>query len=398
MKLVKDAESFVRDYFKGNTDDRLVYHTLEHTVFVVDKAREIADAMNISKEDQEHLLVAAWFHDIGYFNDCLNHEIEGCKLVNQFLSKHNISEATNLKIDSMILATKVPQSPKNNLEEVLCDADMAHTAEEDFIEKSLKLWKEIQNIKGKTMLEEVYLQHTMYFLEKHKFHTQYAINKYNDLKQENMLKLSKRIEKISKNHKKQLKDRDKKILKLEEKISELRSPTRGVESMFRNTARNQISLSSIADNKANILISTNAIMLSVVITMIVRKINELPFIIIPTVIFLVCCLTTIVFAILSTRPNVNYGSFSKEEIKSKNINMMFFGNFFHLNVDEYEEIILDLMKDYDGLYSTMIKDQFFLGQVLAKKFKMLRIAYNVFMFGMIITVVAFSYAMLFNQP
>ncbi|TKG94763.1 HD domain-containing protein [Puteibacter caeruleilacunae] len=398
MELVKNAESFVREYFKDNTDDRLVYHTLEHTEFVVEKAGEIAEAMNISEEDKQYLLVAAWFHDIGYFNDCCNHEVEGGKLVAKFLRNKNITEDKIQQIDNMILATKMPQTPKCELDRILCDADMAHTALDDFLDKSLKLWKEIENVKGKATPEDIYLEHTIFFMEKHKFHTQYALDNYNDLKQANILKLGKRVDKIRKNHKKQLKDKDKKILKLEEKISELRSPTRGVESMFRNTARNQISLSSIADNKANILISTNAIMLSVLITMIVRKINELPFILIPTVIFLVCCLTTIVFAILSTRPNVNYGSFSKEKIKASNTNMMFFGNFFHLNVDEYEEIIRDLMKDYDGLYSTMIKDQFFLGQVLAKKFKMLRIAYNVFMFGMITTVVAFSYVMIFNHP
>ena len=187
-------------------------------------------------------------------------------------------------------------------------------------------------------------------------------------------------------------EKEKKLLEIKEKKAKPKGLSRGVESMFRNTARMQISLSSIADNKSNILISVNAIIMSITMTVLVTRFDEIPNIIIPTLIFLVFCLITIVFAILSTRPNISSGKFTKEDIKQNKVNLLFFGNFYKMELDDYEWAIGELMKNDDNLYSTMIKDQHSLGKVLAKKYKLLRIAYNVFMIGIIISVLAFVFA------
>jgi hypothetical protein len=154
----------------------------------------------------------------------------------------------------------------------------------------------------------------------------------------------------------------------------------------------QINLSAIADNKSNILISVNAIILSISITVLVTRFESTPNIIMPTLIFLIFCLITIVFAILSTRPNISSGVFSKEDIKQNKVNLLFFGNFYNMELDDYKWAIGELMKNDENLYSLMISDQYSLGKVLAKKYKLLRIAYSVFMFGIIISVLAFVFA------
>jgi MFS-type transporter involved in bile tolerance (Atg22 family) len=186
--------------------------------------------------------------------------------------------------------------------------------------------------------------------------------------------------------------KEEKFLKTEKKKAKAKGYSRGVESMFRVTARNQISLSSIADNKSNILISVNAIIMSVTMTVLVTRFEETPNIILPTLLFLIFCLTTIIFAILSTRPNISSGTFDKEDIKQNKVNLLFFGNFYNMELDDYEWAIGELMRNDENLYSTMIKDQFSLGKVLARKYKLLRIAYNVFLFGIIISVLAFVFA------
>ena len=180
--------------------------------------------------------------------------------------------------------------------------------------------------------------------------------------------------------------------KAEKELKKGKGYSRGVESMFRLTARNQISLSSIADNKSNILISVNAIMLSVIGSLLVRKFGDNEAIIFPTIIFLGSCLITIVFAILSTIPNISSGKFTKEDIKQNKVNLLFFGNFYKMDYKEYEWAVEELMKNDEFLYSTMIKDQYSLGKVLAKKYKLLRIAYSIFMYGLIISVIAFVLA------
>ena len=170
--------------------------------------------------------------------------------------------------------------------------------------------------------------------------------------------------------------------------------SRGVESMFRLTARNQISLSAIADNKSNILITVNTLILSIAMTVLISRLVEVPNIILPTLIFIMFSLITIIFAILSTRPNISSGRFTREDIREKKVNLIFFGNFYNMKLDEYEWAIEEMIKDDDYLYATMIKDQYFLGKVLAKKYKLLRIAYTIFMIGIVISVLAFVFAFL----
>jgi len=124
----------------------------------------------------------------------------------------------------------------------------------------------------------------------------------------------------------------------------------------------------------------------------VSRFEEVPSIIIPTIIFILFSLITIVFAILSTRPNISSGTFTKEDIRQNKVNLLFFGNFYNMELDDYEWAIEELMKNDENLYSTMIKDQYFLGKVLARKYKLLRIAYSIFMFGIIISVLSFVLA------
>jgi hypothetical protein len=162
-----------------------------------------------------------------------------------------------------------------------------------------------------------------------------------------------------------------------------------VDSMFKLTARNQINLSSIADNKSNILISLNGIIISLGLVALASKFQETPAIILPTIIFIVFSLSTIILAILSTRPHISSGKFTRSDIKQRKVNMLFFGNFYNMKLDEYEWAINEMINDDQYTYSAMAKDQYFLGKVLAKKYKLLRWAYNIFMVGLVVSVVAF---------
>jgi hypothetical protein len=148
-------------------------------------------------------------------------------------------------------------------------------------------------------------------------------------------------------------------------------------------------LSEMADNKANILITINSIILSVVVSVLVRKLEENPQLMIPTIMLVIVCLTTTVFAILATRPNVTSGRFTRDDIKNKRTNLLFFGNFHNMKVDDYEWSMKEMMKDSDYLYGSMIKDIYFLGKVLGRKYRRLRVAYNIFMFGFVLSILSF---------
>ena len=190
---------------------------------------------------------------------------------------------------------------------------------------------------------------------------------------------------------------EEKIAKLKKKVKESKelTPTRGIETMFRTTSKNHMELSAIADNKANIMISINSIIISVLVSVLIRKLEEYPHMTVPAIVLILVCLTTIVFAVLATRPNVTSGMFKHEDIIDKKANLLFFGNFHRMKLDDYKWGMTEMLKDADYLYGSMIKDIYFLGAVLGKKYRLLRMSYTIFMFGFVMSILGFVIAELF---
>jgi len=383
--LVQDAEDFVTKLFAENLPATIQYHTIDHAKYVVNSAEYLGRNNGLTDFEINAIKLCAWFHDVGFTVDPKNHEQEGDKIVSEFLASKSIDDEIINKVRSCVLATRMPQQPKDLPSQVLCDADLMHLAEDDYFERIELLRQEWINLSGQKIGKRKFHANSIKFFEKHGYHTDFAKQELQPKKEKNLQRIQKEVYMLEQ-------QKEKKLLEKEPKKAKPKGYSRGVESMFRLTARNQISLSSIADNKSNILISVNAIIMSVAMTVLVSRFEETPNIILPTLIFLVFCLITIVFAILSTRPNISSGTFSKEDIEQNKVNLLFFGNFYNMKLDEYEWAIGELMRNDENLYSTMIKDQHSLGKVLAKKYKLLRIAYNVFMFGIIISVLAFVFA------
>jgi hypothetical protein len=173
---------------------------------------------------------------------------------------------------------------------------------------------------------------------------------------------------------------------------------RGVDTMFRTTLSNHNNLSGLVDNKANILLSVNAIIISISLTTIIPKLDNPSnaHLIIPTIILIISSVIAITFAILATRPSITLGSFTRNEVSEKKVNLLFFGNFYKMPYEDYNWAMNQLMKDKEYLYDSMIKDLYHLGIVLEKKYRLLRMAYTIFMFGIIFSVTAFLIAFKFR--
>jgi hypothetical protein len=113
------------------------------------------------------------------------------------------------------------------------------------------------------------------------------------------------------------------------------------------------------------------------------------YLIVPTIILLAVSLTTMTFSILATRPTIPHGTFNQGDLDKKSVNLLFFGNFYRMQLDQYAAGMKLVMEDKDFLYGTLIKDVYSQGAVLGRKYFLLRWAYNIFMFGLIVSVVAF---------
>lgn len=387
--LLKETELFLVKELNEKLPEKIMYHSEEHARRVVEAVDEIGMAEGLSEEELRMAKISAWLHDIGFTVSHHDHELHSAEIAKAFLQDKGVDKKHIEQINDAILATRIPQEPKDKISEVLCDADMYHITSEEYFELANLMREESKLIK-KIDIDKVEFERLSYiFFRQHHFHTSYGKDVLQKKKEKTMDILVQKLDKHASKREKEVKKLTKEIDKLQGKLEQKKGYSRGVESMFRLTARNQINLSAIADNKSNILITVNTLILTIVLTVLVSRFEEYPNIILPSLVFMGTSLTTIILAILSTRPNISSGKFTEHDIKQKSVNLLFFGNFYNMELDEYDWALREMMKDDDYLYSTMIKDQYALGKVLAKKYKLIRLSFNFFMYGLIATVLAF---------
>ena len=185
---------------------------------------------------------------------------------------------------------------------------------------------------------------------------------------------------------------------LEKKKTKGPGTNRGVETMFRAAYRVQMELTALADNKANMMISINGIIISIIIAAVSPKLDANPWLILPSTIFLVGTLVSIVFSILAARPRISTQPITLQDLEHSQGNILFFGNFANLSRNHFKEGMLDLMQDRLVMYETMIENIYDIGVVLKKKFALLKIAYNSFMMALVLGVLSFVGVFLWVLP
>ncbi|MCL9808953.1 Pycsar system effector family protein [Flavobacterium luminosum] len=390
MDLIQTAEDFVFTLYKDNLLDTYTYHNFNHTQKVVLAAKKLAEKEEVEAEELEILLLAAWFHDTGYVKGFSDHEQQGILIAQDFLQNWNKDKEFIGKVTQLIKATEVGHEPQNHLEKIIKDADYAHFASQDYISICQLLREEWKLTQGKVFTDlEWMTENRRILVNCHRYFTDYAKENWQPIKDQNIFLLHKEIQKLKGEG-----DGFSKSKLNKKKMEKLERPERGIDTMFRTTLNNHTRLSEIADSKANILLSVNAIIISISLSTLIPKLDSPGnmHLIMPTFTLLMFSVVSIIFAIMSTRPKVTSGVFTRKDIEDKKVNLLFFGNFYKMPLTEYEWAVNELMKDREYLYNSMIKDLYFLGIVLNRKYKLLRITYTIFMLGIICSVFAFVWA------
>lgn len=414
FELLTKAQEFIGDHYRSHVNPSFVFHNITHTQEVVAASEEMAEFYHLQDDDRFALSIAAWFHDSGYSKGIAkDHESESIRLATNFLQQANVPADIIHKAVACIDATRLPQSPTSLISNIICDADLSHLGTSDFFEKSKLLREEINATHDEKVNKKDWRKINIKFLEGHKYFTDYARQKLEPIKQRNLAEL-KNKELIKDDKAKPSKNEEKKIevkaakknipvmpLSAEDKDKKKKEKDaadrneRGISTMFRIMSNSQTNLSSMADSKANIMISVNSIIISIMISGLLTVVIQNPHLAVPFFLLVAVCVTAIVFSVLATRPKITAGRFTQEDIQNKKINLLFFGNFYNMNLQEYEWAMKEMLNSRDYLYDSMIKDIYFLGIVLAKKYKYLRISYNIFMYGLILVIIAFAVAIFF---
>lgn len=381
--LLAAARQHVLQLWNAQHDARLVYHNFAQAAAVTRLAGEIArQEETLPEETGEIAQLAAWFHNLGYlYGEQPTAETSAIR-AEFFLAEQHCPAEKIQQVRQCIVSALSEGKPKTPEAQVLSDAIQAYDWVETADARAPLLRLELALTRGQALSNAEWQQYLKDKLGRRPFFTAFAKTMYEPAYAEQLVRLG--VFDVPAPEK-QAAPRATTPARFERLA---RRPLRSsLQTYFRVNYTNHIRLSAIADNKAHIMISVNSILMSVAISMLTYQslTNKNPLFVLPIIMFLVTSLTSLIFAVLSSRPRVT----SFVPMADQRVNPVFFGNFVHLTLDQYEEAVDTMLRDSSLLFGNMIRDLYFLGLVLDKKYRLLTFSYTVFMMGFVATVGAF---------
>lgn len=377
-----DASGFVLDLYNRHQDARLVFHNYALSVEITEKAEALCAQAQADEADCVVVRLAAQFLLTGYLFDYRAPLAQSLRVAVQFLESHPLREPVAACIQTVLNR----QMPETATAKYLSDAWQICNYIENGAEKAALLRLERFLMMNEEFPDQDWQALQMQELLQVKLYTHAAKTRYEQGLGARFLQQKNRMEKSGRTG---LDTLPRPFQGLSKRVS-----GGAVQTFFRTNYRTHINLSAIADNKANIMISVNTILISVLISALsYRNISETnPVVMLPAVIFLVSGLASLIFAVLSARPKVTRLLLKNADKELAQKNIAFFGNFVSLDLDRYEEALDAALRDGELLYGNMARDLYYLGKVLDRKYRYLTTSYNIFMIGFISAVSVFLVA------
>lgn len=383
----QQAMAHVLRTFEAQEDTRLVFHNYQLCMAAVDIIQAVRENdPNVQEGDVVTATLSACFWGVGCAHHVENPLTHAMREARNFFAQANYSEADRVEVVQCLQSLAHQRIPATDAEKMLSDAWLSAAYLEDPEKRFALLKLEWDLLHQRHPDKNEWLDIQQDKLLGIRLHTAYAKRVYEPERTRYLLEVREKLQKQKRKEEKSVSETG-----LFSNL-EATDPVRATQTFFRANYRNHINLSAIADNKANIMISVNTILLSVLIAFLsYQNIGQTkPIILLPVVIFLVTGLASLIFAVLSAKPKVTMlngpGKRSRDEVKQ---NIVFFGNFVSLDLPEYEEAMDELFRDSGLLYGNMVRDLYHLGKVLEKKYRYLTVSYNIFMVGFIATVASF---------
>ena len=400
--IEKDVKAYVHELYSFDSVQSLPFHNLSRTNDIVKAAKKMAVHYSLDEKSTFIVIAAAFLINTGYIFDPLgNPALKSVEVASEFLKREQLPEEDIIAITECIKAGLGLKKPSNHMENIASDANTFYLGTPDFKSFNKLRRKELGLIQTTSPENRDWTKQSIDLLESHEYYTDFCRSLQQKIKMDNLSALKNKQQKqisevlydahddgsITNKQTNQPAEPGVKIKPPKEP-----TPVRGIETMFRISSANNVRISVMADNKAHIMITVNSIIISVVLGLIVRNIDSHYELLIPSLILLLVNLFTIIYSVLATRPTIVKGFFTEEQVERKTINMLYFGSFYNMEFKEYNIAMKKVMTDSEFLYACLIKDLFWKGKVLGRKYKLLRTAYTIFLFGIIVAVVAFAIA------
>jgi hypothetical protein len=359
---------------------------------------------NIDQDDINLATAAAWLVASSYGNLITSINKEGLLVsnlesqmaenANNFFEKVEIEESSKEKIRSALQEIDFPKIPKSNIGKLLADGMTADIVTDDSKKRFKKIYEELI-LHDLTISKKKWYDIAIKIGEQLKFHLPYCQNEHQEQINNLLLDIQKDKKKLEKKTdiilKKELKISDQELKELKKNLSSMKGKdARGIQTLFRTTSKNHYKLLQMVDKKASIMITVNSIILSLVLGGIIgpdnTAINTAMHHMLPIILLTITAVLSMLFAVLSITPIMSHGEFTEDDIRNKNGNLIYWGNFHNMQERDYEWAFLQLMNDQEYMYITMVKDIYHLGKSINYKFKLIRLSLSFFIIGLSIAV------------
>lgn len=389
-ELISLAAAYVKQRFNDELAPKFLFHNFAYSEEVADKARRLAKAAGLDEEERDLLTIAGYFYPLGYIGGGKNVADRSTKELEKWAQEQGIALVNEHKEVLGWIPAAFDAREKDSLQvRLLHDAAWSWLGRKRYDRRADLLQLERDAVKGKEGDPMKFGEEMQQFLLNFNYLSNAGKEEFDDRRRENVSSQQQSNYKIGEK---------------EVKLKTGKNFGRGIDTMYRTAFRNHINLSRIADGKANMMISINTIILSIVITISGASLSffeetfyENPEFLIPIISLLLSSLTAVVFAVFSARPSVTEYRIKKDKlIRSKEASLLYFGNFLKLEKKEFIDYMATMKMDQDALYDDLARDLYDLGSVMHKKYLLLTISYNVFVGGLALAVLSFLLVYLLN--
>jgi hypothetical protein len=411
--ILAEAKKFSLEQIT-NYHEKLVYHDISFAYRLVDYVQSIGSNVDVSEDTITLAKIGAWIvagsfghHEIS-FNEQgepeSNFSDQSILVGNEFFNKFNVDEDIRETLRIAFSEMSFPNIPTTKVGMIIADSISADLVLGNGIKHLRKLYQELllHDIK---LSKKKWTDMAIKLSSQLKFNLPFCQEELQPRLDEMILKLEKEKKSILRTTdlaiRKELDISEAELKQLKKNLKNSKGrDDRGIQTVFRTTSKNHYTLNEMIDRKANIMITVNAIILSLVIGGVIGQtdihghvhctLNDIPILLLT-----ISAVGSIAFAILSIRPSSTHGKFTEDEIRNKGGNLLYFGNFHEMYLRDYEWAFFQMMNDQDFLYSSLIKDIYFQGKELNKKYKFIRIALTIFLIGIACSVLAFLLVLIF---
>ena len=193
----EQARQYAEERLANELPATLVYHGIAHTrEEVVPAVETLAGMEGIKGKSLNLLRTAAWFHDLGFVEQAVHHELIGARIALETLPSFGYTQDEVEVVRWAILATALPQSPRNRLEEILVDADLDILGRDRFMQRNQDLRRELAYL-GRDFTDEEWYTGQLRFVESHQYFTASACSLRNHQKALNILDLKRTLQELT---------------------------------------------------------------------------------------------------------------------------------------------------------------------------------------------------------